>query len=81
MAAAINYPFGDDGEDFKIAELISRHVWVNVTESDIIHHLFNTTLQATGKILNQYKGPPVPPKWEEKQVETMVTINSINGEE
>ena len=31
VASAINHPFGDDGEDFKIAELISRHVWVSQT--------------------------------------------------
>ena len=34
--------------------------------------------QATGKILSQYKGPPVPPNWETKEVDTMVTINSIH---
>jgi len=62
VASAINYPFGDDEDDFQIGELISRHVW------------------ATGKILSQYKGAPMPPNWESK-VDTMVTINSLNGEE
>ena len=37
-------------------------------------------IQATGKILSQYKGAPMPPSWESK-VDTMVTINSLTGEE
>ena len=46
----------------------------------VVYYLVNVC-QATGKILSQYRGPPVPPRWGNKEVETMVTINSVNDEE
>ena len=32
-------------------------------------------------IINVYRGPPIPPNWESKPKETMLLVNSINGEE
>ena len=46
-----------------------------------VGELISRHVWATGKILSQYRGPPVPPNWEKKEVETMVTINSVNDEE
>ena len=28
VALALKNPFGDDGEDFEIGPLLSRHIWV-----------------------------------------------------
>jgi len=46
-----------------------------------VGELISRHVWAAGKILTQYRGPPIPPNWESKPKETMLLVNSINGEE
>ena len=56
VADAIAHPFGEDEDDFQIGELISRHIWVSKREPSC--RLMAMNLQASGRLLAQFQGPP-----------------------
>ena len=60
VASAINYPFGDDEDDFQIGELISRHVWVSRAK---LYRIFNFTFlsRPLERFCPSTRGPRCPP--------------------